>query len=304
MLNSAPLMTEELVVPYADSPYQKGQLVATEKELKTIVEDILKPDRKYVLQLVEKRKVPKKDSKVFLIQVDFETDLPTSAALADDGSIRVNWTAVAGANRYEVYADEDLTILIGKSNSNELSIPISQGKLFQDFYVRPMRGDLGSKDLLHIALDQSSVKAERVSSTNADGRYTVGSVLEFVVDFTDVVTVFGDTSLPLITEGGTRTADYVSDGGSKSLLFRYTVKAGDVSIKLKTAAVLVGAYSDKSGLSVPGALPLIGTGTSLEELKALAIDTKAPTAPFSVGFNSNLVASGNFDLSWGAGTDR
>jgi hypothetical protein len=62
----------------------------------------------------------------------------------------------------------------------------------------------------------------------AAGTYIVGQNLDFTVQFDEAVEVTGTPRLVLTIGSATRYATYVSGSGSASLLFRYTVQAGDL----------------------------------------------------------------------------
>jgi hypothetical protein len=81
--------------------------------------------------------------------------------------------------------------------------------------------------------DTTTVLVEGVAPTvtsvtgPAAGTYIVGQNLDFTVQFDDTVNVTGTPQLVLTIGSATRYATYVSGSGSASLLFRYTVQAGD-----------------------------------------------------------------------------
>jgi ELWxxDGT repeat protein len=82
--------------------------------------------------------------------------------------------------------------------------------------------------------DTSSVLVDGVAPTTtsvtgpAPGTYGVGQNLDFTVQFSEAVAVTGTPRLVLTIGSATRYATYVSGSGSASLLFRYTVQAGDL----------------------------------------------------------------------------
>jgi hypothetical protein len=82
--------------------------------------------------------------------------------------------------------------------------------------------------------DTSSVLVDGVAPTitsvtgPAAGTYIVGQNLDFTVVFDEAVVVTGTPRLVLTIGSTTRYATYVSGSGSASLLFRYTVQAGDL----------------------------------------------------------------------------
>jgi hypothetical protein len=82
--------------------------------------------------------------------------------------------------------------------------------------------------------DTSGVLVDGVAPTitsvtgPAAGTYIVGQHLDFTVVFSEAVAVTGTPRLVLTIGSTTRYATYVSGSGSASLLFRYTVQAGDL----------------------------------------------------------------------------
>jgi hypothetical protein len=106
--------------------------------------------------------------------------------------------------------------------------------------------------------DTSGVLVDGVAPTivqvtpPANNTYIVGQNLDFTVVFSEAVAVTGTPRLVLTIGSTTRYATYVSGSGSASLLFRYTVQAGDYAatgIRLH-GPVLVGdgtRIADSSG---------------------------------------------------------
>ncbi|MHB1318539.1 MAG: OmpL47-type beta-barrel domain-containing protein, partial [Anaerolineae bacterium] len=124
-----------------------------------------------------------------------------------------------------------------------------------------------------------------VTSTTADGAYTVGANIDIAVQFSEAVVVNiagGAPTLALETGATDRAASYVSGSGSDVLTFRYTVQAGDTSPDLDyTGASALGLHGattrDAAGNDADLALPVPGTAGSLGAKQALVIDTTAPT---------------------------
>jgi ELWxxDGT repeat protein len=75
------------------------------------------------------------------------------------------------------------------------------------------------------------------------GTYTVGQSLDFTVQFNEVVTAIGTPRLQLTIGSTTRFASYLSGSGTTTLIFRYTVQAGD----LDTDGIAVVSPLDLSG---------------------------------------------------------
>jgi hypothetical protein len=105
--------------------------------------------------------------------------------------------------------------------------------------------------------DTSGVLVDGVAPTitsvtgPAAGTYIVGQNLDFTVVFSEAVAVTGTPRLVLTIGSTTRYATYVSGSGSASLLFRYTVQAGD----LDSDGIAVASPIDLNGgtiTDVPG----------------------------------------------------
>lgn len=272
----APLTSESIKVPLEESPLKIGTLAASASELSLSLPEILKPDRKYLLQLVEKRGIARGEQTVLLLKVDFKTDVPGSARTSAD-KITITWTSVPGANNYEVYADEKMTLLLGKSSSNELTLDKQAATSYKTFFVRPLRGILASKDVFRIELSDSDARIVNVKSTKADGLYTINQILDFEVTFSQAVSVFGDAALVLRMDNVSQKADYFSGSGSTTLKFRYKIKAGDDTSELDNETVLDGAFTDASGLAIAAAVPPVGAGATLAENSSISIDATEPT---------------------------
>ncbi|MCX5944141.1 MAG: FG-GAP-like repeat-containing protein [Cyanobacteria bacterium] len=121
-----------------------------------------------------------------------------------------------------------------------------------------------------------------IRSTNDNGSYGIGSVIAIAVPFSEVVTVTGSPELVLETGSTDRTAIYVSGSGTNTLVFSYTVQAGDRSSDLDLAdrsalTITNGSIQDGAGNDASLSLPAPGTSGSLGATSALVIDAVGPT---------------------------
>ena len=126
-----------------------------------------------------------------------------------------------------------------------------------------------------------------VTSSKDDATYPAGTIIDIGVEFTGAVTVSGSPSLMLETGPTDRTAGYVSGSGSRTLLFRYTVQAGDESSDLDYAGTTAlelngGTIADALGTPAVLALPVPGSSGSLGGSKNIGIDTTSPAPPAAV----------------------
>jgi hypothetical protein len=127
-------------------------------------------------------------------------------------------------------------------------------------------------------IDATPPSVTNVTSTTANGTYGVGAAINVRVTFSEVVTVTGSPTLTLETGSVNRIATFASGTGSATLVFNYTVQAGDVSPDL-----------DYVG---PGSLGL-GGGTIRDAVANNAVLTlPAPGAAGSLGANKAIVIDG------------
>ncbi len=126
-------------------------------------------------------------------------------------------------------------------------------------------------------IDQTSPTIATVTGP-ADGWYRAGQNLDFTVNFIENVTVSGTPTIGLTIGSTSRSASYVSGNGSSSLVFRYTLQAGDSDADgIASASPLVlngGTIQDAAGngATLTFAAP-ITTG--------VLVDTVAPALPTS-----------------------
>src|SRR5439155_1590021 len=161
-------------------------------------------------------------------------------------------------------------------------------------------GSLGAnKDLV---VDTTAPAVSTVSSTKANGSYKAGAVIDVTVQFSETVLVTGTPQLTLETGSTDEVVNYSSGSGSDTLVFTYTVQAGDTSADLdytSTSALALngGAIKDAAGNAAVRTLAAPGAAGSLGRNKDLVID---PTAP-AVSTVSPTKANGSYNS--GAATD-
>jgi hypothetical protein len=140
-------------------------------------------------------------------------------------------------------------------------------------------------NLVFSDIHQNAPAVTSVTSSTATGSYNAGDQINITVNFDAAVDVTGTPQLKLETGTTDRVINYVSGTGSSSLIFTYTVQAGDTSADLDyfstTALTLNGGTIKASGTSTDATLtlPTPGTAGSLGANKAIVIDTTAPAAP-------------------------
>lgn len=127
-----------------------------------------------------------------------------------------------------------------------------------------------------------SATVTNVTSSNPDGTYTTGEMIDINVAFSTAVDVTGTPRLELETGATNRYASYVGGTGTSTLTFRYTVVAGDTACDLEY--VNAGALQPNGGTIKDVSthteailtLPATGASGSLGTNKNIVIDTLAP----------------------------
>lgn len=134
------------------------------------------------------------------------------------------------------------------------------------------------KPLTQVLPDASTIS---VSSLNSNGAYGVRSIITLTVTFSQPVfvnTTSGKPSIRLETGAVDRDAVYATGSGRNRLIFRYIVRAGDVSGDLD--------YVSANSLSLNGATIKNGSGENV------TLILPPPGAPVSLGANKNIEIRG------------
>ncbi|MBF0109818.1 MAG: DUF4347 domain-containing protein [Magnetococcales bacterium] len=146
-----------------------------------------------------------------------------------------------------------------------------------------------------IVIDTTSPTVSSVNATTGDGSYKQGDTINIIVNFSEAITVATGGGTPYLTlETGTtdRNATYASGTGSTTLVFSYTVQAGDTSSDLEavsTAALVSngGTLKDTAGNDATLTLASPGAANSLGANRAIVIDTTSPTVSSVSAFTAN-----------------
>lgn len=154
-------------------------------------------------------------------------------------------------------------------------------------------GSLGANKNFYV--DTVAPTVTNVTSTTANGSYSVGSTFAIQVVFQEPVIVTGVPRLSLNVSG--KYATYSHGSGSATLNFLYTVGANDQSSDLdyaSTAALELngGTIKDQAGNDAVLSLASPGSPTSLGHNKAIVIDAVPPVPPTITG-----LVSGNYNTA-------
>lgn len=139
-------------------------------------------------------------------------------------------------------------------------------------------------DTVHITVAPGAPAVTSITSLSPNGTYKAGDTITLAVSFDQSVHVDtgGGTPILLLETGGIdRAASYTSGTCSTTLIFTYTVQAGDASadLDIQSAAALSlngGTIEGSSGDAVVLTLPAPGSGASLAGQSAVVVDTLGP----------------------------
>lgn len=224
------------------------------------------------------------------IQVSFNVALSNPATKR----VLINYSALDGsANGGSDFVASAGTLIIEPgASSASFSIDIIKDSLVEGpetFTVKLLPtesyGTPGNlKMIVTIVDDDVAATVTNVTSAKANGVYSVGTVIPIAVQFSQAVIVSGTPQLDLNLSPLGQTASYVSGSGTNTLVFDYTVAAGDSITDLDYASIsaltaLGGSIKDTSGNDANLVLPFMGLPGSLGTNKNIAIDTQAPGVP-------------------------
>ncbi|TCS85076.1 gliding motility-associated-like protein [Anseongella ginsenosidimutans] len=137
-------------------------------------------------------------------------------------------------------------------------------------------------DLINITVNPINPVITTVNASRPDGAYKLNEVIPVTITFNQAVDVTGGTPNLLLETGATdRKAVYSSGSGSNTLLFNYTVQAGDLNADLdyaSTAALALNAATIQSGSGMDAVLtlPVPGGGGSIAGQHDIVIDGVKP----------------------------
>ena len=200
----------------------------------------------------------------------------TASYTSGSGTNLLSFTYIVGAGQSS--ADLDYT----SASALALSVgTIKDAATNAAVLTLPAPGAVGSlgfnKNIVINAVTVTGIT--NVTSSTANGSYTVGAIIPIQVTFNGAVTVAGGTPTLALNSGG--TASYTSGSGTATLTFTYTVGAGQSTADLdytSASALALNGATIKDGLSNNAVLTLFAPGSagSLGFNKNIVIDTAAP----------------------------
>ncbi|MBV6492055.1 MAG: hypothetical protein LDLANPLL_00044 [Turneriella sp.] len=159
----------------------------------------------------------------------------------------------------------------------------------------------------NIAIDAVQAVVTGVTASNADGSYIAGQTINIQVNFSKSLTVSGTPQLLLATgTPATTPVNYGSGTGTSTLLFNYTVAAGNTAVDLdyanSTALSLAGgSINDTAGNPAVLTLPTPAALNSLGVNKNIVVDTGGLVLGAGISFTA--ITPTGLTVNWGAATD-
>ncbi|WP_441229190.1 T1SS-143 repeat domain-containing protein [Tardiphaga sp. 215_C5_N2_1] len=156
-------------------------------------------------------------------------------------------------------------------------------------------GALSASGANDVTIDTTkpTVSGEAITSATGiqNGYLNAGDVVSITVNMSEVVTVTGTPQLGLNINGTTVQANYASGSGSSTLVFTYTVVAGQndsngISINTNGLSLNGGTIRDAAGNDATL------TAASVTDNSNYKVDTTAPTLAFTTADNSQDLLSG------------
>ncbi len=202
----------------------------------------------------------------------------TATYASGDGTSTLTFTYTVGAG--ESSSDLDYTSTSALSLNGGTIKDGSNADATLTLAAPGASGSLGANK--NIVIETVAPTVSNVTSSTANGTYPAGQVILVSVQFSEAVFVTGVPLLTLETGTNDREATYSSGAGTSTLVFQYTVMAGDVSgdldyVSTTALALNGGTIRDAAGNNATLTLATPGAAGSLGANKSIVIDGIAPT---------------------------
>jgi subtilisin-like proprotein convertase family protein len=198
----------------------------------------------------------------------------TASYSAGSGTSTLTFTYSVGAGQNSPHLDYTSPSALSLNGGTIRDVANNNASL-----TLPAPGAAGSLGANKSIVINTTVTVTNVTSSTANGTYSVGTVIPIMVTFSAAVNVTGTPQLALNSGG---TASYSAGSGTSTLTFTYTVAAGQNSSHLdytSTSALALngGTINDSGNNAATLTLPSPGAAGSLSANKNIVIDTTAPT---------------------------
>jgi hypothetical protein len=218
-----------------------------------------------------------------LVDTDWSTAIVLSVTDPNDGSVDGTVNSLTGTNDTDgVGTTVTLAPVNGVATYSNLALQYTNSGGANDLSLLATSTGLTSAESATITSDIIPTVTD-VSSTTTDGAYNVGDTITIEITFSTAVDVTGTPQLTLETGSTDRVATYASGSGTTTLVFTYTIQAGDTAADLDyvgtSALALNGGTIQSSAGGTAATLTLASPGAagSLGANGALVVDTTTPS---------------------------
>ncbi|RZI42958.1 DUF4214 domain-containing protein [Herbaspirillum sp. HC18] len=237
--------------------------------------------------------VPANDSYKSGQTLSFTITFDESISVIGDNSTL--WLSIGGVTRQAAFASKTgnsityrYTVMDGETDTNGIEVGAIT---LNSTTIRDAVGNDANLSLAghlpstaNVLVDTTAPTVSGISSDTPDGTYKTGDVISVKVTFDDVVTVTGMPRLTLETGTTDRAVNYTSGSNTNTLVFNYTVQAGDSSAELdylssNALSLNGGMIVDAAGNQAALILPAPGSASSLGGNRNIVIDAVPPAVP-------------------------
>jgi hypothetical protein len=220
--------------------------------------------------------------------------------------IRVS--GVASGETVSVFTDSSCTTSLGSQPASGATVDVATSALGSGsytFYARSVDQALNasscSSSSLSYVLDATPPSVVSILAPS-NGAYSVGSTLDFQLNFSEVVTVTGIPCLEIIAGSQNRSVCYESGSGSDTLNFGYVVQAGDNDsdgISFSNTSVALNGGSIRDALSNNALLSFLAVAPNLTSV-TINTSVAAPSAVTAVTQTNLTSDRKNVSFIWSA----
>ncbi|MDI9335482.1 MAG: Ig-like domain-containing protein [Gammaproteobacteria bacterium] len=204
-----------------------------------------------------------------LVVLTLESLLETEDVIT---GVNPNGSQIISKRNYTVFVSYQGPSIV----NNQLPIADIAGNTAQDFTRQSVSNYVLNADDRTPA-NLTSINISKVVG-GMNNYYNQGDTIDFVVQYSKIVSINGSVRLGLDVGGISKWADYLSGSGSSNLIFRYTVANGDndpngITVKVNALNFDNGSILDGNGIVASKTNALIADNA------AFLIDTSPPPAP-------------------------
>jgi hypothetical protein len=175
-------------------------------------------------------------------------------------------TTSATTYRYTVGASENATDLNVQTFNSAGSTDVAGNAI-----TTTLPGGANLADNQAIVVDTTAPLISSITATTpGNGSYNSGDTVDITLNFLEVVT----SSTATITLDTTDVVTLTSGSGTNSLVFQYTIGAGDTSPDLDVTLFTVGNTADSVGNAALATLPVVQNLSDTQDIK---VDTTTPS---------------------------